>query len=94
MEERTKTSGLSFQMILSFIAFIGIGCIALALILKLIFKGNVSVANVFSAVGQVIAYLICIFSAYHWVRTHKQTVWIVLYVIFVVVIVVLFILTV
>ena len=94
MDEKVKSNKLSFQMILSFIAFIGIGCIALALVLQLIFKGNVSVASVFSAIGQVIAYTICIFSAFHWVKSHKQTTWIVLYVIFVVVIVVLFILTV
>ncbi len=100
-KEKTQTSpkkhyskrGLSFNSMLALIAYIGIGCIALALILALIFKGNSHLPQAFNAVGQVIAYIICMILAYTWVKSHKQIAWIVCYVIFVVTIVVLFILT-
>lgn len=82
-----------FNKMLALIAFIGIGCIAVSLILTLILKNNTKLSDAFNAVGQVIAYLICIILAYAWVRTHKQIAWIVCYVVFVVTIVVLFILT-
>lgn len=92
-EYKTKSKkSLSFNQILSFIAFIGIGCIAIALIFALIFKGNTSVAGALSAVGQVIAYSICMVLAYSWIKTHKHIAWMVCYVVFVVTIVVLFIL--
>lgn len=93
-QNKTKSSKkTNLNMILSFVAFLGIGCIAIALLLTLIFKGNTTLADVFSAVGQVIAYVICIILAFTWVRTHRHTAWIVCYVIFVVTILVLFILT-
>ena len=91
-KEKTKFT-ITKDMILAFTAYIGIGFIALALLLMLIFKGNTKVAGVFSAIGQTIAYLICIFLAFNWVRRHKHIAWIVCYVVFVVTIVVLFILT-
>lgn len=88
-----KKKTFNFNHILAFIAYVGIGCIAIALLLTLIFKGDTKLAQVFSAVGQVIAYSISIVLAYTWVKTHKHVAWIVCYVIFVVTIVVLFILT-
>ena len=96
MSENDKNAtgrGIINNRILSLIAFLGIGCIAIALLLTLIFEGNVRIANAFSAIGQVIAYIISIIVAFSWVKTHKQVGWIVSYVIFVVTIVVLFILT-
>ncbi len=84
----------SFNTILSFIAYIGIGCIALALLLTLVLKGDTNLSRAFASVGEVIAYIICIILAFTWVKTHKKVGWIVCYVIFVVTIVVLFILTV
>lgn len=101
MEENTKKKekkqttrrGMGFNSILSLVAYIGIGCISVALILALIFEGNSKLPQAFSAVGQVIAYIICMVLAYSWVRTHKQIAWIVCYVVFVVTIIVLFILT-
>lgn len=103
MEENKSTSKeykinnnkkrINFNQILAFVAYIGIGCIAFALLLTLIFKGDTKLADAFSAVGQVIAYSICMVLAYSWVKTHKHIAWIVCYVIFVVTVVVLFILT-
>ena len=90
MAEKKNSTGASKA--LAFVAYVAIGCIAIALLMNLIFKGNVSVAGAFSAVGQVIAYVICMIVAYNWVNTHRQIGWIVCYVIFVVTIVVLFIL--
>ena len=84
---------INFNMVLAFIAYIGIGCIAVALLLTLIFKGNTSVASAFRLVGEVIAYIICIFMAFTWVRVHRHIAWVICYVVFVVTIVVLFILT-
>lgn len=99
MEEKSTSKGykikkrVTFNQIMAFVAYIGIGCIAVALLLTLIFKGDTTLASAFSAVGQVIAYSISIILAFSWVKTHRQIAWIVCYVIFVVTIVVLFILT-
>lgn len=81
-----------FRAILPLIAFVGIGCIALSLLLTLILKNNTSVSGVFSIIGQTIAYLLCIILAFSWVQKHRHIAWIVCYVVFVVTIVVLFIL--
>ncbi len=94
LQSPKKKEKLSFNQILSFVAFIGIGCIAIALILTLIFENNVNVSNVFRTIGEVIAYLISIFLAFFWVKTHPHKAWLICYVIFVVTIVVLYILTV
>lgn len=90
-EVKTKIKN-PISSLLAFIAFIGIGFIALSLLLTVIFKGNTNVSIVFNTIGQVIAYLICIFLAFFWVNSHKTIPWIVIYVVFVVTIVVLFIL--
>ena len=83
---------VGFNTALALVAFIGIGCIAVSLLLTLILKNNTSVSNAFNIVGQMIAYIICIVLAFSWVRTHNHVAWIVCYVVFVVTIVVLFIL--
>ena len=90
---KNERRGISKDLILSFVAYIAIGFIAVALLLTLIFKGNTTVSNVFNAIGQVIAYILCIILAFYWVKEHKQIAWIVCYVVFVVTILVLFILT-
>ena len=92
-DKSNKKKKFYFNSILAFIAYIGIGCIALALLLTLIFKGDTKVSNAFTSVGQVIAYILSIILAFQWVNSHKKIGWIVCYVIFVVTIVVLFILT-
>ena len=88
-----KKFTITKDMILAFTAYNGIGCIAIALLLTLILKGNTKLANIFSAIGQIIAYIICIILAFNWVRKHTHLAWIICYVVFVVTIVVLFILT-
>lgn len=96
LAKKKKSNGVlnSFNTILSFVAFIGIGCIAISLLLTLIFDNNVKLSSAFSSIGEVIAYIICIILAFSWVRKHKAIPWIVCYVVFVVTIVILFILTV
>jgi hypothetical protein len=92
-KEGAKGGKKTFNTILSLVAYVAIGCIAIAILLALIFKNNSSVSNAFGAVGEAIAYSICIVLAFSWVRTHRQIPWIVCYVVFVVTIVVLYILT-
>ena len=97
VKENTKTKTdkkkVDFNSILSFVAYIGIGCIAISLILTLILDGDVKLSSAFRSIGEVIAYIICIILAFSWVKNHKKIPWIVCYVVFVVTIVVLFILT-
>lgn len=90
MENKTENKK-SFHAILPLIAFIGIGCIAISLLLTLILKNNTSVSGVFNIIGQTIAYLLSIIVAFSWVQKHRHIAWVVCYVIFVVTIVVLFI---
>ncbi len=91
-KEKSKLK-INFSSLLALVSYIGIGCIALALLFTLIFKGDTKLSDAFGAVGEVIAYIICIILAFSWVKNHKQVGWIVCYVVFVVTIVVLFILT-
>lgn len=93
-KENKKQQKLNFTNVMSFISYIGIGFIAVALLLTLIFKGDTSVALICRHVGEVIAYSISIFLAFLWVKSHQKVGWIVCYVVFVVTILVLFILTV
>lgn len=92
LQENKNSKKINFNSVFSFIAFIGIGCIAIALILTLVFENDVTLSNVFRTIGEVIAYLISIFLAFFWVKTHPHKAWLVCYVIFVVTIVVLYIL--
>ena len=80
-------------MLLALFAYIGIGCIAVSLLLTLIFEGRVELAGAFKSIGECVAYIISIILAFNWVKTHRHVAWIVCYVVFVVTIVVLFILT-
>ena len=92
-EEKGQARDISsFNKVLSFCAYIGIGCIAIALLLSAIFKGQTNIATIFRSIGEVIAYILAIILAFFWVRRKKHVAWIVCYVIFVVTIVVLYIL--
>lgn len=91
-QDKSQNRKITFNSVLSFIAFIGIGCIAVALILTLVFENDATLSNVFRTVGEIIAYLISIFLAFFWVKSHPHKAWLVCYVIFVVTIVVLYIL--
>lgn len=92
-KDNDKKNRFSFNSILSFVAYIGIGCIAISLLLTLILERDVTLSSAFRSIGEVIAYVICIILAFSWVKNHKKISWIVCYVVFVVTIVVLFILT-
>ena len=91
--EKQYLRKFSLNTLLSFVAYIAVGCIAVTIALTLIFKNNASVSKIFSSIGQAVAYTICIISALTWVKTHKQIPWVVCYVVFVVTIVVIYILT-
>jgi len=78
--------------ILDCLAYIGTGLIAVALMLVTIFKGNGTVAQACSNVGQAIAYIITMIVAGAWVKKKKHVAWLICYVVFVVAIVVLYIL--
>lgn len=80
------------SLILPLVAFVGIGCIAISLLLTLILKNNTTLSAIFSIIGQTIAYILSIVVAFSWVREHRHIAWVVCYVVFVVTIVVLFIL--
>ena len=82
----------SLEKVLQFIAYIGTALIAIALMLVTIFKGNGTVSQACSQVGQAIAYIITMIVAGSWVRRKKHIAWLICYVIFVVAIVVLYIL--
>ncbi len=90
--QKTNGGRISYNTALGFVAYIAIGCIAIAMLLTLIFKNDSSLSNVFSAIGESIAYILCIVLAFSWVKTHKHIAWIICYVVFVVTIVVLYIL--
>ena len=92
LQENKNSKKINFNSILSFIAYICIGCIAVALILTLVFENDATLSNAFRTVGEVIAYLISIFLAFFWVKSHTHKAWLICYVVFVVTIVVLYIL--
>ena len=83
---------LDLGKVFEFIAYIGTGCIAIALMLVTIFKGNGRLSTAFSSVGQAIAYIITMIVACSWVKRQKHVAWLICYVVFVVAIIVLYIL--
>lgn len=91
---KNKGKALVSNKILSFCAYVGIACIAIALLLSACFKGNTNVEKVFRSIGEVIAYILAMILAFYWVKSHKHIAWLVCYIIFVVTIAVLYILVV
>ena len=87
-----KTETWSMSKVLECMAYIGTACIAIALMLVTIFKGNGTVSRACSHVGQAIAYIITMIVAGSWVKRKKHVAWLICYVIFVVAIIVLYIL--
>ena len=83
---------LSIAGILEFVAYIGTACIAIALLLVTIFKGNGTIAQACSSIGQAIAYVITMIVAGSWVKRKKHIAWLICYIVFVVSIIVLYIL--
>ncbi len=82
----------SIEKVLQFIAYIGTALIAIALMLVTIFKGNGTVSQACSQVGQAIAYIITMIVAGSWVRSRKHIAWLICYIVFVVAIIVLYVL--
>ncbi len=80
----------SWEKIFELFAYIGIGCIAIALLLSAIF-GSKTLADIFRCVGEAVAYIVCIVVAGLWVKRKTHVVWLILYVVFTVSIVVLYI---
>lgn len=83
---------IDYEKVFSLIAYIGTACIAIALMLVAIFKGNGRISSAFSSVGQAIAYIITMIVAGLWVRKQKHVAWLICYVVFVVAIIVLYVL--
>ena len=75
-----------------FIAYIGTACIAVALMLVTIFKGNGPVSTTIRYVGEAVAYVITMIVAASWVKRKKHIAWLICYVVFVVAIIILYIL--
>lgn len=94
MDEQKRFNGnkssWSWEKTIELLAYIGIGCIAVALLLSAIF-GSKTLADGFRYVGEAIAYVVCIIVAGLWVKRKTHLAWLILYVIFTVSIVVLYI---
>ncbi len=81
----------NFQKILNFCAYVSCACIAIALILTVIFKGNDDLSKIFNNIGTAIAYILVMILAGSFIKTQHHIAWIISYVVFVVVIVVMYI---
>ena len=85
-----KPNAWSWAKIIEFMAYISIACIAIALLISVIFGGE-TVAYAFSLVGQAIAYIVTIIVAGLWVKRKTHVAWLICYIIFTVSIIVLYI---
>ncbi len=86
----SHNDGWSWEKIFELFAYIGCGCIAVALLLSVIF-GSKTLADAFRYVGEAIAYIVCIVVAGLWVKRKTHLAWLILYIIFTVSIIVLYI---
>lgn len=82
----------NFNKIFNLVAFIGLVCIAVVLILQKIFNANSGLVGALSLIGACIAYLVTAVSAFFYVRTKRNVWWYVAYTVAVVLIVVFIIL--
>lgn len=84
---------LSAKRIFNLIAFIGLLCVAAALIaryvLKLVGITDMNIIQLISDIGSLISSIILIVVAYAYVRTKRKPVWIVLYAVSVTVVIIL-----
>ncbi|MBP3619543.1 MAG: hypothetical protein J6J24_02660 [Clostridia bacterium] len=67
----------SSTKILDCLSYFAIMFIAIALVLRLIFKhtGNQVLANSFQAIGECLAYVICIWLGFYWTMRKRGTGW-------------------
>lgn len=82
----------NFNKVFEFIAFIGLACIAVVLVLQNILKANGNVVSALRLVGECIAYFVTAVSAFFYVRSKRNVWWYVAYTIAVVLIIVFVIL--
>ncbi len=80
--------------IIQFSAYLATGLIAVALLLGVIFEGNIRLAGIFESIGKAIAYVVTLIVAANFLKGRKHVAWLICYVIFAVSIVVLYVLTV
>ena len=98
-ENKSKQTWSSTK-ILDCLAYFSIAFIAIALILRLIFKstGNFTLANSFQTIGECLAYIICMWLAFYWTMkkrgngwTKHNVAWLIVYLVSVITIVVIYI---
>lgn len=87
---KSSKRSFSWSSVISFCAYIAIGCIAIALLFTAIF-GSKTISEAFRLVGEAIAYIVSIVVAGLWVRENRHVAWLVCYVVFTVSIIVLYI---
>ena len=69
-------------------AFVALVISGIALLISKIFFGGTTVANVLNNIAYVLAFTVTAFSAFFYVRTKRNVVWVVVYIIAVVIVVV------
>ena len=77
----------NFGKIVNFIAFVGLACVAIVLILQSIFAEG-EFLSALRVIGESIAYLITAISAFFYVKSKRNVWWYVTYTVFAVLIVV------
>lgn len=92
-KKSTKTTRTwSTTKFLDCVAYFAIMAIAIALILRLIFKENSpTVASSFQAVGECLSYIICIWLGFYWTRRKRNVWWLICWIVATVLIVVIYI---
>lgn len=77
----------NFGKVVNFIAFIGLSCVAVVLILQSIFADS-SLLSALRIIGESIAYTITAISAYFFVRSKRNVWWYIAYTVFVILVIV------
>ncbi len=85
-----RTSTWSWAKVIELSAYVAIACIAIALLLSVIF-GSKTIASAFHSVGEAIAYVVAIVVAGLWVKRQRHLAWLICYIVFTVSIIVLYI---
>ena len=98
-KEPKPAKSWSSTKILDCLSYFAIIFIAIALIFRLIFKNNTpEVANAFAAIGECLAYVICMWMGFYWVMrkragawTKRNIAWLICWIIATVVIIVIYV---
>lgn len=91
----SSNKDLTVRRIVSLCAFVGVACIAIALLMQCLFRWcgwDMTIASYIRQVGEWIAVVITCISAWFYVRTKRRTAWYVVYAISVTAILILLIL--